>query len=64
LFTLERDPPHMGVLAAHQVKDADEDKQAPGRASHSSTGTELSDLQPVAFPRFARPSVSRDGLPI
>lgn len=69
LLTLERNPPQMARLADHQeqqrgqVEDSD-DKQSPGRASHSSTGTELSDLQPIAFSRFARPSVSRDGLPI
>ena len=66
LFTLQRNPPRMAAMAGHQVQASTdpEDKQSPGRASHSSTGTELSDLQPIAFPRFARPSVSRDGLPI
>lgn len=69
LLTLERKPPQMSRLAGHQEvqrqpAEDPEDKQSPGRASHSSTGTELSDIQPIAFPRFTRPSVSRDGLPI
>lgn len=65
LFTLERHPVAISALAEHQKGRAEaEDKQSPGRASHSSTGTELSDLQPLPFPRFGRPSVSRDGLPI
>lgn len=65
LFTLERHPVAMSALAGHQQGPAaPEDKQLPGRASHSSTGTELSDLQPLPFSRFGRPSVSRDGLPI
>lgn len=75
LLTLERNPPQMARLAGHQLQqpgpaDDPEDKQSPGRASHSSTGTELSDLRPITdlepidFSRFGRPSVSRDGLPI
>lgn len=67
LFALERQPPQMGTLVGHQMQGPAEDagdKQSPGRASHSSTGTELSDLQSIALPRFTRPSVSRDGLPI
>lgn len=65
LFTLERHPVAMSALAEHQKGHGKaEDKQSPGRASHSSTGTELSDLQPLPFPRFGRPSVSRNGLPI
>ncbi|SPO03749.1 related to multidrug transporter [Cephalotrichum gorgonifer] len=68
-FGLERHPLPMSTLTDHQMPDpalvGQGDKESPVRASHSSTWTELSDLQPLARPRqLSRLRASTDGLPI